>query len=185
MYKIFRKFAKCRLTADRCLCTIKEDTSKSSAIKFETVFTFPTIKYVSILNRLKVYQILGASVAIPGSGILEALNAVPSGTLLTASYIGLTGAAVLSVATLPFRNTIGFIYISEDNTQVKISSMDFWGKRIDRIVPADDWIPLLDMSPKLLDALYLTPQLADGTKYKLFIKFGNVLNAKKIGQVLE
>ncbi|KAL0841229.1 hypothetical protein ABMA28_014963 [Loxostege sticticalis] len=153
--------------------------------KFETVFLFPSIKYIAILNRLKVYHIAGTSVAIPGCGILEMASVLSDNAFLTASYIGLTGAAVLCLATLPFRNIIGFLYISEDNKHVKISSVNFWGKRIDKIIPVDDWIPLLEMPPKTFDSIYLSPQLTDGTKYKLLVKFGKVLNAKKIGQVLE
>lgn len=99
--------------------------------------------------------------------------------------LGVTGAAVLSLGSLPFKNVIGFLYISEDNQHVKISSVNFWGKREDKIISADDWIPLLDMGPKKMDALYLSPHLTDNTRYKLFVKFGKVLNPKKIGQVLE
>lgn len=63
--------------------------------------------------------------------------------------------------------------------------MDFWGRRIDKIVPVDDWIPLFELSPKKMDVLYLRPQIADGSEYKLFIKFGNIINHKKMSQVLE
>lgn len=98
---------------------------------------------------------------------------------------GITGTALLSLGSLPFRNIIGYIYLRVDDKKIKISSVDFWGRRKDRIVKADDWFPLLDMPPKATDAIYLTPLLADGTKYKLFVKFGNVLNPKRMGQVLE
>lgn len=98
---------------------------------------------------------------------------------------GITGSAVLSLTTLPFRNTIGYLYISSDNQKVKISSMNFWGKRQDKIIATEDWIPLLEMPPKATDAVFLQPKLSDGTKYKLFVKFGNVINPSKMGQVLE
>lgn len=101
------------------------------------------------------------------------------------SVTGITGTAVLSLASLPFRNIIGYLYIRVDNKKIKISSVDFWGKRKDRIVNVDDWFPLLDMAPRTTDAIYLQPLLADGTKYKLFVKFGNVLNSKRMGEVLE
>ncbi|XP_028174665.1 transmembrane protein 186 [Ostrinia nubilalis] len=153
--------------------------------KFETVFSFPSIKYIAIINRLKMYHIFGTSIGIPGCGVLEMANAVPPTTFLSASYIGLTGAALLCLATLPFRNIIGFLYISEDNKYIKISSVNYWGKRVDKVIPADDWMPLLDMSSKPMDPIYLSPQLTDGSTYKLLVKFGNVLNAKKMGQVLE
>ncbi|CAG9786173.1 unnamed protein product [Diatraea saccharalis] len=157
----------------------------STLAKFETVFSLPTIKYISLLNRLKVYHLVGTSVAVPSSGLLEMASLVPDHTFLTTSYIGLTAAALLSLATLPFSNIIGFLYISEDKKLIKISSVNFWGKRIDRIVNVDDWIPMLELPAKTLDPIYLSPQLSDGTKYKLFLKFGNVLNEKRIGEVLE
>lgn len=92
---------------------------------------------------------------------------------------------MLSLATLPFRNIIGHLYISEDNKQIKISSLDFWGRRKDRIIATEDWIPLLDMPPKTMDAIYLTPQLTDGTKYKLLVRYGKIYNVEKMGRVLE
>lgn len=98
---------------------------------------------------------------------------------------GITGAAVLSLFTLPLKDVIGHLYISEDNKLIKISSVGFSGKRIDKIITADEWTPILDLKPKKTDMFYLSPQLTDGTKYKLFINFGIVKNAAKMGQVLE
>ncbi|XP_053607690.1 transmembrane protein 186 [Plodia interpunctella] len=153
--------------------------------KFETVYSLPSIKYIAILNRLKVYHFIGSSVALPLCGLLEVVNIVPHSTFLSTAYVGLTAGAVLSLVTWPFHNVIGFLYISEDNNKIKISSVDFWGKRKDSIINTDDWIPLLELPPKTMDAVYLTPQLTNGTKYKLLIKFGKVFNSNKIGKVLE
>lgn len=100
-------------------------------------------------------------------------------------FSGVTAGALLTVTSLPFKNIIGFLYISEDDKNIKISSINFWGKRVDRIVSADDWTPLFDMAPRKLDVLFLSPKLSDKTQYKWFVKFGKVLNAKKIGKVLE
>lgn len=87
--------------------------------------------------------------------------------------------------TFPLRNVIGHLYISEDNKQIKISSVGFSGKRIDRIIAVDKWIPILDIKPRNTDALYLQPQLTDGTKYKLFLNFGIVKNSAKMSEILE
>ncbi|XP_072932010.1 transmembrane protein 186 [Epargyreus clarus] len=178
---LFLRFREPALKYMSTVCSRKFCSSK----QFETVFSFPSIKYVALLNRLKVYHLFGTCTIIPSCGLMEMANIMPEYTFLTAAYIGLTGAALFAIGSAPFRNVIGFLYISDDNQLIKISSVDFWGKRKDRIVKADDWVPLLDMKPKVMDAIYLSPQLADGTKYKLFVKFGNVLNSTKIGQVLE
>ncbi|XP_039754047.1 uncharacterized protein LOC120629241 [Pararge aegeria] len=152
---------------------------------FEHVFSFPLVKYIALVNRLKIYHLYGTGVVVPSSGVLELLNIVSDNTFLVSSYIGITGAVVLTLGTLPFKNIIGHLYISEDNEKIKISSVGFSGKRIDRIVSVDDWIPLLEMEPRKTDILFLSPQLRDGTKYKLFAKFGVVKNVSKMGQVLE
>ncbi|XP_063380696.1 transmembrane protein 186 [Cydia fagiglandana] len=166
-------------------CSAKVSHDHDRTEKFETVFSFPFVRHIATLNRMKFYHIIGTSLAIPGCGLLETLSVLPEYSFLAAAYIGVTGAILFSMASLPLNNTIGFLYISEDNKLIKISSVDFWGRRRDRIVSADEWIPLLDMKQKTMDAIYLSPQLTDGTKYKLFIKFGKVLNSTKMGQVIE
>ncbi|XP_047995250.1 transmembrane protein 186 [Leguminivora glycinivorella] len=166
-------------------CSSKASYDQDRSQKFETVFSFPFVRHIATLNRMKLYHIMGTSLAVPGCGLLETLSVLPEYSFVAASYIGVTGAILFSLASLPLNNAIGFLYISEDNKQIKISSVDFWGRRRDRIVSANEWTPLLDMKPKTMDAIYLSPELTDGTKYKLFIKFGKVLNSIKMGQVIE
>ncbi|XP_068631595.1 transmembrane protein 186 [Battus philenor] len=157
----------------------------SRDISFETVYSLPLIKYIATINRLKVYHFIGTGIALPTCSLLEIFNAVPNNSFLTASYIGVTGAIVLSLASFPLRNTIGFLYVSEDNKFIKISSVDYWGRRKDKIINSNDWIPMFDLSPKVMDGIYRTPQLSDGTKYKLFVRFGKIVNGTKMAQVLE
>lgn len=75
----------CKIAAAR-LCATNKDLKVSN--KFETVFSFPTVKYIALINRLKVYHIVGTSIAIPSCGILEVLNIIPNYIFLSASYIG-------------------------------------------------------------------------------------------------
>ncbi|XP_050346202.1 uncharacterized protein LOC126770723 [Nymphalis io] len=159
--------------------------SQPEPIKFDPVFTFPFVKYIALVSRLKVYHLYGSCIVIPSSGLLELLNFASENTFFIASYIGITGGAVLSLCTLPFKNIIGQLYLSQDNKFVKISSVGFSGQRIDRIVDVNDWIPILDLKPRTMDAIYLRPELTDGSKYKLFVKFGIVRDSKRMGQVLE
>ncbi|XP_013199954.1 transmembrane protein 186 [Amyelois transitella] len=172
----------CNYMVSRCISKTYSEQTKQN---FEPVFSLPAIKYIAILNRLKVYHIIGSTVALPTCGILEIMNVVPEHTFFSTAYVGLTAAAVLSLVSLPFRNIIGFLYITEDNQFIKISSVDYWGKRKDKIVRTEDWFPLFDLPPKAIDSFYLSPQLSDGAKYKLLVKYGKILNAKKISEVLE
>ncbi|XP_049869427.1 transmembrane protein 186 [Pectinophora gossypiella] len=175
----------CRFYAVNGPTSQSVNTEQNPSNRFETVFTFDSVRFIALINRLKVYHLFGTSIAIPSCGLMEMSHVVSSGTFFCAAYVGITGAAVLSLATLPFRNVIGYLYISEDNKKIKISSVDYWGRRKDRIVDTEEWIPMLDGEPKLLDGLYLSPKLTDGTEYKLPITFGKVLNSRKMGEVLE
>lgn len=56
--------------------------------KFETVFSFPFVKYFSLFNRIKVYHIATTSVAIPTSGLLEWNSLVAQDTFLSVAYVG-------------------------------------------------------------------------------------------------
>ncbi|XP_047516569.1 transmembrane protein 186 [Pieris napi] len=171
-------------TIKRLLTTVTKNVAYPHE-KFDHVFSFPSMGYFALLNRLKIYHVFGSCIILPSVGLMEFLSVMPEQSFFAGSYIGVTGGIVLSAVTYPFRNLIGHIYISEDNSLIKISSVDFYGRRIDRIIKAEEWIPLLEMQPKTSDAFYLSPQLTDGTKYKLLIKFGTIKNAKKMGQVLE
>ncbi|KAJ8728135.1 hypothetical protein PYW08_016520 [Mythimna loreyi] len=188
MLKLLLSSKKYNIINRRCCSSVKENVTPSqpeSPSIYETVFSFPFVRYIAAFNRLKVYHLTGTSLAVPGCALMEIFDVLPKGAFFTAAYIGITGTAVLSLASLPFRNIIGYLYLRVDDKKIKISSVDFWGNRKDKIVKVEDWFPLLDMQPKATDAVYLTPLLADGTKYKLFVKFGNVLDSKRMGQVLE
>ncbi|XP_050667226.1 uncharacterized protein LOC126966949 [Leptidea sinapis] len=159
--------------------------SQTITPKFEHVFAFPYIRNLALINRLKIYHFVGSCVIIPTCGVMETLNAVAESSFVTSVLIGVTGGAVLSLASLPFKNVIGHIFISEDNKSIKISSLDFYGRKIDRIIRSEEWIPILDLKPKNTDVLFLTPKLTDGTVYKLPVRFGIVKNQKKMSEVLE
>lgn len=70
-------------------CATKRLDELNSSPKFETVFSFPTVRYIALINKLKIYQLAATSLAIPGAGVMELMNIVGSGTFLAACYIGM------------------------------------------------------------------------------------------------
>lgn len=66
----------------------KLTTKVDESTKFETIFSLPAIKYISLFNRLKVYHMFGSGLAVPGSVVLEMLSVFPEQTSLSAAYIG-------------------------------------------------------------------------------------------------
>lgn len=71
-----------------CTRVCSSNSSISEKTKFETVFTFPYIKYFALFNRLKVYHIYGSGVAVPSCGLLEMCDVLAAQSFTTAATIG-------------------------------------------------------------------------------------------------
>lgn len=82
------------LMALRSYATKKLDEQSSSA-KFETVFSFPTVRYMAIINKLKVYQLASVSLVVTSAGVLEMMDIVATDTFLAACYVGMRSYRIL------------------------------------------------------------------------------------------
>jgi hypothetical protein len=73
-----------------------------------------------------------------------------------------------------FDKAVGFMYLSEDGSTLKISYLDFWGNRVNKEVPVEDVMPLADCPRVPTDYIYRTVYLysADKLKLKLFLNTG-------------
>ena len=77
-----------------------------------------------------------------------------------------------------FYKLVGSIYLSSDSSTVKISYLDFWGKRVDVCCPLSDIVPFSDTNERTMDVYvnlrrYSTPQ-----KLHFTLRFGSVLDTK-------
>lgn len=91
MLKLLLGINKYTFVNRRCYSTAKECSKQPQqqiASIYEPVFSFPFIKYVAIVNRLKVYQITGTTLAMPGCALMEIFNVLPEGAFYIAAYIG-------------------------------------------------------------------------------------------------
>lgn len=85
---LIRPYRKCLNNIKILHRNLSSDPTQTKSESFETVFSFPTIKYISLINRLKVYHLSGTAIAVPCCGVLEMANIFPDHTCLSASYIG-------------------------------------------------------------------------------------------------
>ena len=73
---------------------------------------------------------------------------------------------------------MGAIYLSSDSSKIKISYLDFWGKRVDIYCPVSDVVPFSEISERSGDIYinlrrYSTPQTLHFT-----LRFGTVLDTE-------
>lgn len=98
--------------------------------------------------------------------------------------VGVSGLATLIIASFLLRNTIGFIYTSKKHDDVKLSFVDFWGKRKEVVMSIDEVVPLSELPKKPFDSFYSTLQFYNGNeRLKLVHKFGGINNATEFAKV--
>lgn len=134
---------------------IAERKRKDQEIRWTKLYHFKNMKYHSILTRLKIYPLLTGVIGTPISFGIEMSQVIPEFTyipclviskfifitLLTIShqfiisnnffrsFKGLTGTVMLSIYSAAIANTIGIVYMCQENKNVQIAYVDFWGKQ--------------------------------------------------------
>ncbi|KRT80906.1 hypothetical protein AMK59_6059, partial [Oryctes borbonicus] len=165
----------------RLLCSeksaVNNETPARKNIEFVPVYQLPSIRVFSVLNRLKLYQTIITLTAIPVVLTFNGIGFVSKEAVLTTVFIGLAGMIPLYSLGILSTKLIGIVYLSEDGTTVKVSSIDFWGKRKDDLIPINDIVPISDLPISMTDALYLKfTQFSKIESLKINLKFGVVLN---------
>ncbi|XP_017786894.1 PREDICTED: transmembrane protein 186 [Nicrophorus vespilloides] len=147
---------------------------------FVPVYFFPFIKTFSIVNRIKYYQSAATAGGIPLSVILNQASVITLDQTIATVFVGISGCMVLHTFGLMTKNFVGIMYINEKSDEVKISRLDFWGKRKDDIVPISDIVPFSELPSSITDTLYTKLRFFSDTKtmLKVSLKFGKILDEK-------
>lgn len=165
---------------NRSLATSVTSEKFKKSQEWDPIFKFEYIQGLASLNRAKVYQIALSAIVIPISfAVPEVLDP------LVVSYLGVTGALTLSLASYVLRNTIGFIYISNKNPDlVKFAYVTFWGGRKDVEMKVEDVVPFSQLPRSVLDSYLSVLQFKNGhPNMKLFYKLGGVRNSDEFSRV--
>nr|XP_022916561.1 transmembrane protein 186 [Onthophagus taurus] len=154
---------------------------------FTTIYKFPHITALSTLNKLKIYHTFVTVLGIPGSIILNQANLIQSDAIYITSAIGISGCLVLYSLSYLSKDFIGFLYVSKDFNQIKVSSIDYWGKRKDEIVDAQDIVPLSDLKFSVTDGMYFRLMRYSIPKkyWKINTRYGVVLDKKKFEKFIQ
>jgi hypothetical protein len=73
---------------------------------------------------------------------------------------------------------VGSVYLSSDNSTVKISYLDFWGKRVDVFCPLSDVVPFSEISGQSTDLYVNLRRYSMPQELHFTVRFGTVLDKK-------
>lgn len=108
------------------------------------MYRFPGIRLVKLFSRLKVVQTGLALVVLPPLWYLHWINQVTFAEDFYATGLFSFTLVFLYAISFFLQRVIGFMYLSESGTLLKISHLTFWGKRRDFCCPVESVVTLGD-----------------------------------------
>jgi len=93
-----------------------------------------------------------------------------------------TCCVLYSVGTI-FYKLVGSVYLSSDRSTVKISYLDFWGKRADVFCPVSDVVPLSEISERSTDVYVILRRYSTPQKLHFTLRFGTILDTELFADV--
>lgn len=157
--------------------------SAKKSVKFDAGYTdwrpiykLPLIRLVAAFNRLKVYQAVSTVAVTPFAFGLSQAGHVSGEALGVCAALGVSGLMTLSLTSWAFKNIIGYIYVNEQQDQLKFAYVDFWGRRKELQVDIEDVLPDWELQRSRRFFIYQPICLRNGNKqrFKLLLRFGIV-----------
>ncbi|CAG2122384.1 unnamed protein product [Medioppia subpectinata] len=82
-----------------------------------------------------------------------------------------------------FRQLVGRVYISRDESMVRLSHLSFFGNRVDTEVEASDVVPLAVSNDRLNDFFCRIERFSCDDLLYMSLKYGGVVNREAFEQV--
>ena len=161
--------------------TVKNSPANDSDT-YKEIFRFAHIPILLMVCRGKIYitaSLLTCSPIILYSWFFDYLG--QQALNVFGSLIGFSVGTLFFFGEF-FRRCVCLVYISKDDTTVKLSHMSFWGKRKNIEVPLEDIIPLSETSERVGNIFWKVSfypnsdasKIVDRSNLQICTKFGNV-----------
>ena len=160
---------------------------------FRQIYKFSLIRGFAVFNRLKVYQTVATAVAIPGSVILNLTGVVGTedviGTCVVGiettifdrisntqlHSVGISGCLMFYSMGYFTKNVVGILSVNQKESDIKVAYVDFWGKRVDELIPAGDVMTQSDLPVSVTDPVYKRLQRFSNDDTLKIITFGSAI----------
>ncbi|XP_062546518.1 transmembrane protein 186 [Armigeres subalbatus] len=147
------------------------------------IYHFPGIVLTASIKRLKLYPAGLTGVTVPISLGLAYADILSLSAAQICGSIGFSTTLTLLLFSYLTNNLVGYVYTDDDFKRVKISYVDFNGKRQNSIYSIDDIIPRSELGRTLLRFYFPIKNHDNGHVYRLVHKYGEVYNEKAFQKV--
>ncbi|EGV96899.1 transmembrane protein 186 [Cricetulus griseus] len=163
--------------------TLQEKPPGTETEKFHTIYRFRAIKRFGFLSRLKLAQTFLTVTALP-----PGLYWYSQGLLSVKSLYLMSGVSCFTLAMLCwmsyfFQRLVGFMYVNESGTVLRVAHLSFFGWRQDTYCAVSDIIPLSESKEHAQDLLVRIQQYGGKKTFYVTLRYGRILDRERFSQV--
>ncbi|CAH6786779.1 transmembrane protein 186 [Phodopus roborovskii] len=151
--------------------------------KFHTIYRFRAIRRFGFLSRLKLAQTVVTVAALPPGLFWYSQGLVTLNSLYIMCGISCFTLAMLCWMSYFFRRLVGFMYVNESGTMLRVSHLSFWGQRQDTYCAVSDIIPLSESKEHAQDLLVRIQQYSGKQTFYVTLRYGRILDRERFSQV--
>lgn len=122
--------------------------------EFKTIYKFPYIQHIAVVQRLKLYHTTLTAAAVTSTTVLGYCGQISLEITQGISICSIVGL-------LPFytfghftHKLVGFVYLNENRNLARISYIDFWGRRKNTDMPVEEVSPKIVVLDSFLNLFY-------------------------------
>nr|XP_020664239.1 transmembrane protein 186 [Pogona vitticeps] len=153
-----------------------QKSSGEDSEPFRMIYYFPAIRACRALSRVKLAQTGFTVLALPAAWVLYGQDLLALNVCLYATGIAGFALAMLYAMSFYLRRIIGMMYLSRDDTLLKVSHLTFWGRRKDIYCPVETVMTLADVGEHK-NKVFLRFKQYNMSRFLYFtLRFGRVVD---------
>ncbi|KAM7418808.1 hypothetical protein PAMA_016098 [Pampus argenteus] len=157
--------------------------SDLSMQKYNVIYTFPHIKFLSALSRLKLLQTAITVVILPPVYILYLQGDIAFFLVGYTTGIALFAGVMLYTASHFLRRVVGMMYLDPSQTTLKVSHLTFWGRRHDIYLPVSDVMTIGDTGDSSNETILKLKRYSNSQTLYFSTHFGRVMDKQGFEKV--
>ncbi|XP_053696321.1 transmembrane protein 186 [Sabethes cyaneus] len=180
--RLVRKCSTKSLQTEQPVPELKADSAGPN-VAWNTIYHFPGIMLTASIKRLRLYPIAFAAFTVPVSIALAYSEICSIMTSQICGSLGLSSTLTLLLFSYFTNNLVGYVYTDERLLHVKISYVDFHGKRQDRVYPIDEIVPRTELGRSLFKFYFPVKNPNNTEVYKLIHRYGQIYDVQAFSTV--
>lgn len=185
-YRVPRKapiWSQTRLLFQSTTLLSQEKPASTNTTQWIRVYHLPSIRVVRLICRLKLYQ-TGATIAmIPYVMYLYNIGQVTVGNVQATMGIATFACFMLAVLSHYFQRCVGRIGFNPVSEEVEISTLNFWGKRHNAVLPLEDIVPFSELPDNPTDVYMVLRRYSSKQTAYLSLKHGYIIDSESFRKI--